>query len=531
MASRNRIIYASQSVIVEGDFLYRVQTLGATTSFASTDLFELGQQDIIDVVDDVPTVAITLDTNDWGSVRTAAALARVDTSSFDVTATSLNANLTTLSGVTNVSYYHGVTLADYSVTGAEFDVWAPVQAETALGTANDTIDQTMFMSRCFATGIALNYSTGGEATENYTAETDNKTWFLNDGKFISQEEWTTISGVSYDLGLLDGTNEVASLSDANVAFLFTDPDTGRRSVAVETSAGVRTYIPVVDGAATATEAGYASGTNIVTLPAGTEVGANDTVKIRYAANAYANGTDGDSDVQFANYFTAATDANTGDHSNVGGLRQGQVEIFLVDPDSSTDYELSLRLQSVDISAALARNALPELGHLKPYDRPVNFPIEITTSVNTTAGDLETFAKFAGKGSEFAGDTLIDLSIDHLLSKDNLILVVMVYDQTDVEAGGTASSRGVLTEEMVGKDYWVAGVRSTYAAVNLTNPEREYPLKTIIIPGLKANNEAYNLSQGSDATQTFAFRSTNKMFSVKGYIPFGEILFTPGMQNS
>jgi hypothetical protein len=531
MAGRNRIIYASQSVIVEGDFLYRVQTLGATTSFASTDLFELGQQDIIDVVDDVPTVAVTLDTNDWGSVRTAAALARVDTTSFDSTATASNANLTTVSGSTNISYYHGVTLSDYSVTGAEFDIWAPVQSEAALGTANDTIDQTMFMSRCFATGISLNYSTGGEATENYTAETDNKTWFLNDGKFVSQEEWTTVSGSTYNLGLADSTNQVASLSDANLAFLFPDPDTGARSLVVETSAGVRTYVPVVAGAATATQAGYDSATNVVTLPGSVTVGGSDTVKIRYAADAYANGTDGDSDVQYSNYFTAATDVNTGDHSNVGGLRQGQIEIYLVDPDVSTDYELSLRLQSVDISAALSRNALPELGHLKPYDRPVNFPVEITTSVNTTAGDLETFSKFAGKGSEFAGDTLIDLTIDHLLSKDNLILVVMVYDQTDVEAGGTDVNRGVLTTEMEGKGYWVAGVKSTYAAVNLSNPEREYPLKTIIVPGLKASNEAYNLSQGSDATQTFSFRSTNKMFLVKGYVPFGEILFTPGMQNT
>ena len=38
--ARNRIIYASQSVVVNGDFLYRVQTLGSTTTFNSTDLFE-----------------------------------------------------------------------------------------------------------------------------------------------------------------------------------------------------------------------------------------------------------------------------------------------------------------------------------------------------------------------------------------------------------------------------------------------------------------------------------------------------------
>lgn len=528
--ARNRIIYASQSVIVDGDFLYRVQTLGSSTTFSSTDLFELGQQDIIDVVDDVPTVNLTLDTNDWGTIRTAAVFARVPTTNFGVTATVTNANLAVVSGTTDIAYYHGISLSDYGKTGSEFDLWAPVQSESALGTADDEVDQTLFISRCFATAINLSYSTGGEATENYTAETDNKTWFLNDGRFISQEEWTTLSGTTYDLGLADGVEEVATLSDSNRAFLYIDPATGRRSAVIDRADGTRTYVPIVNGAATSTEAGYSDTTNVVTLPGSVSVGPNDTVKIRYASSAYAD-TSGTSDIQRANYFTAATDASTGDHSNVGGLRQGQIEIYLVDPDVTTSYDLSLRLQSVSVSAALTREALSELGHLKPYDRPVTFPVEITTTVEATAGDLETFAKFAGKETEFEGGTLIDLTIDHLLQKDNLILVAMLYDQTDVEAGGTGSNRRVLKDEMVGKYYWVDGVRSTYAAINLASPEREYPLKTVIVPNLKATSEEYSLAQGSNATQTFNFRSTNRLFMVKGFVPFDRLLVSPGLQNN
>ncbi len=527
--ARNRIIYASQSVIVDGDFLYRVQTLGSSTTFNSTDLFELGQQDVIDVVDDVPTVAIQLDTNDWGTVRTAAALARVSTANFGVTATVSNANLAVVSGTTDLAYYHGVSLSNYGVTGSEFDLWAPVQSESALGSHDDEIDQTVYMPRCFTTGITLSYSVGGEATENYTAETDSKTWFLNDGRFVSQEEWTTLSGSTYTLGLTPSTDTVATLSDSTRAFLYIDPSTGRRSLVVDRADETRTYVPVVVGAATATEAGYNGTTHVVTLPGSVTVGPNDTVKIRYAASAYAT-DQGNSDVQKANYFTPATDANTGDHSNIGGLRQGQIEIYLVDPDASTDYDLSLRLQSVSISADLSREALSELGHLKPYDRPVTFPIQINTTVETTAGDLETFAKFAGKGAEFEAETLLDLTIDHLLQKDNLILVVMVYDQTDVEAGNaTGALRKVLNEEMGGKFYWVDGVRSTYAAVNPSSPEREYPVKTIIVPGLKATSENMGLTQGQNATQSFGFKSSNKLFMVKGYVPFSRLLVTPGFE--
>lgn len=36
--ARNRIIYASQSVWVNGEVLYRVQSLGTTTTFNSEDI-------------------------------------------------------------------------------------------------------------------------------------------------------------------------------------------------------------------------------------------------------------------------------------------------------------------------------------------------------------------------------------------------------------------------------------------------------------------------------------------------------------
>ena len=75
--ARNRIIYASQSVWVNGTVLYRIQSLGTTSSFTSEDVFQLGALDIIDVVDDVPAVTVTLNSNEWGDVVTLATLAQV----------------------------------------------------------------------------------------------------------------------------------------------------------------------------------------------------------------------------------------------------------------------------------------------------------------------------------------------------------------------------------------------------------------------------------------------------------------------
>jgi hypothetical protein len=110
--ARNRIIYASQSVWCNGEVLYRVQSLGSTTTFTSEDIFELGHLDIIDVVDDVPAVAVTLNTNDFGDVRTMAILAQVSAEklAMDANATNSNANLVVVSGsnlVETSTYLHG----------------------------------------------------------------------------------------------------------------------------------------------------------------------------------------------------------------------------------------------------------------------------------------------------------------------------------------------------------------------------------------------------------------------------------------
>lgn len=478
-------------------------------------------------------MAGTLDTNDWGSVDTICSLGGVSKDRFGLTASGTDANLTVVSGTTEIQYYHGAALANFGAA-QKFDLWAPVQTEAALGTAADTLDQTMFMPDCYVNSIEFGYSTGANATENYGFETDTKYWFLNDGRFITQEEWD-LTGVvsSVTLGIDDTASEVvATLSDSTPAFLYTT-DTGDRALNFyDATDGSTTAYAVNTDAATATEAYYNSADNTVTLPTGITTANGDKLYIRYAANAYGGTTHGDASRVKSGYFTALSDGDTTRPEDVGALRQGQVEIYLVDPDVAapdSSYEITLRLSSCTITASLTREALNELGHLKPYDRPLTFPTEITTAVEATAGSLETFAKFAGKEAEYDAGTLNDITINHLLSKDNLILVVMVYQQTDDEAGGTGSSRKVLTTDMLGTEYFVRGARSTYASSVQSPPEREYPLKTIVVPNLKATDEAYNLSVGSNATSTFSFRSTNKLFAIKGFVDLADIVVTPGLQ--
>lgn len=434
------------------------------------------------------------------------------------TATSTNANL-----VSGATYLHGVSLADFAVTCGNLTgvtLWAPVQDECSIGTLANNIDQTLFLDKVYVNSFELSYTTGANATENYGAETDNKRWFLNEGRFINYEEFTLTSGTvasgSINLSLGD-SYDVAKIS-TGLGFLRTDTNGAPAVSHYDDSENTMTNIEIVVGTAAAadTYVYHDTGTeHIIYLPTGTNAPAlDDRIQVIYSANAYAGSMN--------TYFTPLEDPTTRP-ADVGALRQGQIEVYIVDPDAGAGtYANAWRLTGATISADLTREPLAELGHLSPYDRPLTLPIPITVTVDSTAGDLENWARFAGKDAEYASGTdtsgnssFDDIAIKDLMTKGNLVLVVKVFDQTDEEAGGTGANRKVLGgSSLIGKDYFVDGVKDTYS-VN----DREYALKTVVVKNLKITDEGMTLDLGSNATQTFGFRSNNDLFVIKGDISY------------
>ena len=508
--ARNRTIYASQSVWVNGEVLYRVQSLGTTTSFNSEDIFELGHLDLIDVVDDVPAVAVTLNTNDFGDVKTLATLAQIAPAKSTMSGTAVAGNSNLVAGTSQ--YLHGVGLADFAVTCGNLPgitLWAPVQDECSIGTLANNIDQTMFLDELFVNSLEFSYSTGANATENYNAETDNKMWLLNDGRFVNYEE-NVVAGASFELGL-EAANTIASLT-AGLGFLRKDLDgtpavtwfdlveneVANIAIVAGTSAAEKTYV-------------YDATGHKIYYPTGAEFAptAGDKIEVIYAADAYSPVTN--------TYFKKLEDP-TDRPESVGALRQGQIEVYIVDPDSdSTEFENAWRLTSASLSAELTREPLLELGHLGPYDRPITLPIPITCNVESTAGDLENWAKFAGLLDDFHDDSVDDIDLGDLMKKENLSLIIKVYQQTDVEAGGTAEHRKVLPgSDMAGQEYYDDGTMSVYAADAVSV---EKALKTVVVKNIKITDEGMTLDLGSNATQTFGFRATNDLFVIKGDISY------------
>lgn len=527
--ARNRIIYASQSVWVNGEIMYRVQSLGTTTSFTSEDVFELGQLDIIDVVDDVPAVAVTLNTNDFGDVRTLATLAQLPPAKAVMTA---DADNTTGNLISGSDYMHGVCIADFAVTCGNLTgvtLWAPVQEECDLGTLANNIDQTLFLDEVYVNSLEFSYTTGANATENYGAETDNKMWLLNDGRFVTQDTPTISGGEStVDLTVASGVT-IPMLSTGNYAFLRKTTDGAPAATYYNSTLNTAVNHEVkniADGDYdTAVHFGFdpneADGIYTIAIPTNLTMVAGDRLTFIYAADAYGSSTAGD-------YFDPLANTSATRPYDIGALRQGQVEAYIVNPDYGTSYENAWRLTGVTISADLTREPLTELGHLGPYDRPLTLPVPITVTIDSTAGDLENWSKIAGQKEGYDNLTLDDIDLTDLMTKDNLILVVKVFEQTDEEAGGTGSGRHINTPGMVGKSWFVNGDLNTDAGTGgsqvgiYEDGDIEYALKTVIVKNLKITDEGMTLDVGANATQTFGFRANNDLFVVKGEVDFDEV---------
>lgn len=526
MAKRNRIMYASQSVYCNGEVLYRVQTMGSTTTFTSTDIFELGHLDVIDVVDDVPAVAVTLNTNDWGDVRTFALLAQVADAKLIMTAgaDNDNANLVVVSGTQKTEvgpYLHGACLADFAIVCGNLPgvaMWSPIQSECDMGTLSDNIDQTMFLDDVYVNRVEFNYSTGAEATENYTGETDNKMWLLNDAKFLNYQQWNLNGTESSGVVIATDGGIIATLSDNSLAFMRTS-EAGYRGIVhydnmtVPEAPSAEVWRVEAGSVPHADYFVYNDVDNGLYFPsgAGFTLTSGNVIDATFAANKY-NG------VTHNCYFQALSAA---ERYPAGALRQGQIELYIVGRTDSS-YKGAWRLTSAVIGADLTREPLNELGHLNPYDRPLTLPIPVTANIETTAGDLEHWSVFADKFADYDNNSLKDLDLTDLMTTDYLKLVIMVYAQTDEEAGGSGAARKVLAgSDLMDKTYMNNGVPGTYS----TPGEQEWPLKTVIVDNLKITEEGCNLDVGTNATQTFNFKTNNDVFVVKGGLSVDHITDT------
>jgi hypothetical protein len=481
----NRIKHSSVAPFANDRQLDRVQTLGVSGRLDSEDISEIGNLDIVEVVDNTPTVDITLDTNQYGSNKTLFTLAGknfdgtnvvvtktgakqvtvqagkvwIDEMEYDASAQTYDLvqgagasgnkhrivelswdisggavhlektfgiNQTTLnaSGIpttpagnlkfceieltinANASGVLEIDPTDIAMRGpltevdlkdfefATVDIVAPVKERGDNTDVTYPISRTMLVDKAYVNRYDASFSVNGLATENFSLEADNKTWFLNkEANF-----WVDrINGSGAGPYTLSYTPVVRPSGFKTIKARKYDWSGGTYAELIEDSSGAL---------------GFSVSGNKITFETAL-VDTNETVIVRYTAPVNASGQ---------MFFQRVPAEVTGHPAIAGGLKQGQVEVYL----SDDLVNRVLRLQSVTISTSLTREPLYEIGAIRSFDRPLTFPIPITLSLEATASDLKEFARLCGLDYEASGT--VELSINDFVK--NLDMHVLIYREND-----------------------------------------------------------------------------------------------------
>lgn len=511
MAKATRVRYSGTAPFIDDTQANRVQALGSSSRLTTDDVKELGTLNIVEVVDDVPQVDVSIDTNENGTNETMALLgnsgygcqvvatpvsgsatsigsltltvnsgryyAKGQSVLFEgttVTATSTGnqqvylqpttstdsvgnkvgiavsgsapagsiiiANVTpsggqvTQAGIYDARSFQGISANTFELTSA--DMYVPiVQSGDGLSGA---IARTMYMENVFINNIDLSYATSGVATASYKAETDNKRWFLNSASQMIVDEIKTTTATALVL-----TQTPFQLANSNFTLKVT-----------------KNGVKLTEG----TDYTVNAGTKTLTLTSAPSTG--DLVKVRYVTS----GTAG-------KFFSPVPLIQNPHPTLAGGLKQGNIEIYLTDSNGVPDVNYFTRIQSARISVPLQREALAQLGTMFPYNRPLSLPVNVSVSLEMTDSDLEAMARFSG---------YTNLSLANEIALTDLVknkgVLIKIYRETDV-------------------------VRAKLPA---GHPSK-FAVKSIYIPLLIPQNESWDVKVDSDATQSFDFQAHQIVF--------------------
>lgn len=508
MAKATRVRYSGTAPFIDDTQANRVQALGSSSRLTTDDVKELGTLNIVEVVDDVPQVDVSIDANENGTNEIIGLLANsgygcqvvatpVSGSATSIGSTTLTiqpgryyangqsvifggatvtatasgnqqvylnktistasdsskvgivasgsvpagailiANITpsggivTQSGISDVRTFQGISANTFEL--ASSDMFVPiVQSGDGL---NGAVARTMYMENVYVNSIDLSYATSGVSTASFKAETDNKRWFLNSASQMIVDEFNT-TGSTVTL-----TQTPYQLANGNYTLKLTK-----------------------NGSKLTEGTDYTVSAKTVTFT--TALVAGDLVKVRYVTS----GTVG-------KFFSPVPNPATPHPTLAGGLRQGNIEIYLTDQNGTPDSTFFTRIQSARISCPLQREALAQLGTLFPYNRPLSLPVNVSVTLEMTDSDLEAFARFAGYTNLASAN---EIALSDLVKNKGVL--IKIYRENDV-------------------------VRAKLPAGH----PNKFAIKSIYVPLLIPQSEAWDVKVDSDATQSFDFQAHQIVF--------------------
>lgn len=501
MPKATRVRYNGIAPFIDDTQANRIQALGSSSRLTTEDIRELGTLNIVEIVDDVPQVDISIDQNENGTndllglfankgygcnVVAVPTTSAVGSNQVKVRAGTYYAG----TGAGNRILFEGTTL---NVTGSGNQVVYLMPEVVGGATAKVSVSDT-------APAGAIQIATlAGTAVDAGT---------IKQADITDIRPFKTITPLDFELSKVDifvpvkqsGTGDVIKRTMYmerayvnNVDFSFQSNGVATANFRMETD-NKRWFLNdkaqiIVDnfkasGASinlTQTPVALDNGNSLLKLVAnGKELtegvdftvagkavtftpslAANTLVKARYCA---ATG---------GAFFAPVPAVETPHPELAGGLKEGQIELYLSD---NTANRLT-RVQSARISMPLTRDQLKELGSLYPYDRPLQLPVTTSVSLELKDSDLEVMARFAGVDV----DTANEIAITDLVK--NMGLVIKLYRENDVAR----------------------------AKLPAGHPDK-YAIKTFTITNLIPQGENWDVRVDSDASQTFDFQAHNLTIS-------------------
>lgn len=394
------IRYHALAPNVDGVNIPRIQSLSVSADKARDPVSEVGNTGIVEYIEQVPSVTVTLDTNLIGSTDTMAllndAMIDITIASADIKTDprytdSTGERMETINLSTSNSSSRSVTEAH--ILDAYCHMMIPVTED---GT---NVTRTTWLPRLALSGMTLSFDVNGNATENYTLQGGKQAWFYNGWK----------------------NAQVCKLLNIQVATCQADSQ-GFRAAASAVPVGSSVIAMAVNEKIFYQSKGYQF-TDAIESDTASQISAG-TAGSTWTMSTAADGSmefstpwavDGDDVyVVFSPPDTGdlwTTSRNTSTAGSMGALARQHCNIWYYNTQTSgkttsTTMGRSLRVQSVSIEVSPGAESLLEIGAKEPYGYVRNTPIPITVTMTVNDSDLEIWSALAGKDWETTSETQV-----------------------------------------------------------------------------------------------------------------------------
>lgn len=386
----NEIRHPQAALIVNEYVCQRIQSLGYSADLNSEEVNQLTDANVVEVVDSDPSVSLTIDVNEFGSINIYNQLCGFE--NFPSSLSGAGDPPTGFTGLTvdNTNQVDGtISHTDFGEISTDFLV--PIK-EVSSGVTT----RALWFSNCFIDSLSGTYQVDGFASESISMSGAAQQWFLNDwaGARIG-------TAIYQGVGNLESTH--TNEADASIAYLTED--------------GIKLDSQYWEFTGT-----DLSSTNDFAFSTGS--------KYKYV---YIPAT--------AAFPTLSQDTGT----LIGGVKEGEIEIIMW--DAGLDIEplvgtlgavstKALRVQSVDYEISFDREDLKQL-YTGTYYKGLN-EINVSATLTVLDSDLELWALTTGNQSDWTQNTLNTLTLADFQAMSDLGVRIDVFNTKDylLHAPGT-----------------------------------------------------------------------------------------------